>query len=129
MLCYTRDGQLRCRLAPGRPFLQPTDILTMTTGDVVVRDDLGLQLFSPDLLFQRSVGRDLDCCFGLAEDGQGSLLTINCNQGGSVGAVTEPGCTDIFYIDLARDKVVRRMELVDVIPEEERMEARCRFLT
>ena len=35
--------------------------------------------------------------------------------------------TDIIYIDASKDKVVKRIELVDVIQDEERKETKCRF--
>jgi hypothetical protein len=128
VLRYSRDGVLAGRLLPGRPFVDPSDILTLRSGQVAVRDDGGIQLFAADGQFLRRLGRETDRCYGLAEDGEGRLVTINVNENNLNLSVTEPGETDVFYIDVNIDKVVKRVELVDVIEPEEKSETKCRFL-
>ena len=122
---YSRDGRLKEHLRPGRQFSQPTDVLELRSGQVVVRDELGLQLFAEDGKFLRNLGLQIDRCFGLAED-EGRLVTINCNEGQERRHVTAPGQTDIFYLDVASDKIVKRVELEDIIAPEEKENSRCR---
>ena len=105
---YNREGQFLGRLAPGREFDKPSDVLVLSSGLVAVRDELGIQLFGATGEFLKSLGRDTDRCFGLAEDEEGRLVTINCNEGGVTRHVTAPGQCDVFFIDVAEDKVVKR---------------------
>ena len=123
---YNREGKFLGRLVPGRQFDKPSDVLVLSSGLVAVRDELGIQLFGATGEFLKSLGRDTDRCFGLAEDEEGRLVTINCNEGGEMakGHVTEPGQTDVFFIDVGKDKVVKRMELEDVV---EAQKSKCRF--
>ena len=121
---YSREGQFLGRLKPGRKFSQPSDVLVLSSGLVAVRDELGIQLFGAAGEFLKSLGRDTDRCFGLAEDEEGRLVTINCNEEEETVNVTRPGQTDVFFIDVAKDKVVKRMELEDVV---EAGQSKCRY--
>ena len=127
VLRFTREGLLLGSLKPGRPFRRPTDILSLACEQVVVRDEQGLQLFSRAGLFLRHLGRETDSCFGLAEDEEGRLITINVNEGGITRHVTSPEQCDIFFIDISEDKVVKRIELIDVIEPEEKEWSKFRY--
>ena len=61
------------------------------------------------------------------EDDDGHLLTICANPGSKKAWLTEPGMTDVIFIDKVKDKVTKRIELVDVIQQEERKQTDCRF--
>ena len=80
----------------------------------------------PGLQVMFSLNRGLDCCYGLAEDGEGRLVTINSNKTGREGRVTEPGQADVFFIDVAKDKIVKRLVLEDVTDPEEKEATNCR---
>ena len=125
---YDRDGSLLGKLTPNRPFVQPTDILAMKSGQIVVRDEQGLQLFAENGKCAGCLGKQIDHCYGLAEDVDGRLVTINRNQERKIIHVTSPGQTDVFYIDVASDTVVFRVELQDVIVPEEKTRSMCRSL-
>ena len=125
---YDRDGSLLGKLAPNRPFVQPTDILAMKSGQIVVRDEQGLQLFAENGECVGCLGKQIDRCYGLAEDVDGHLVTINCNQQRKMIHVTSPGQTDVFYIDVAEDRLVKRVELQEVIGPEEKTRSMCRSL-
>ena len=133
---YSREGKFLGRLVPGRKFDKPSDVLVLSSGLVAVRDELGIQLFGATGEFLKSLGRDTDRCFGLAEDEEGRLVTINWNEGGKAAHVTRPGQTDVFFIDVGKDKVVKRMELEDVVKEVKRtqledgvevQQSKCRY--
>ena len=71
-----------------------------------------MKLFSPYGQFLRSLGSQTDCSVGLAEDQNGLLVTINCNRGVMEGVkVTEAGETDIFFINIEKDTVLKRIEM------------------
>ena len=95
VLLYSREGVLGGRLLPARPFVDPSDILTLRSGQVAVRNAGGIQLLGADGQFLRRLGRETDSCHGLTEDGEGRLVTININES-SRTSVTEPGETDVF---------------------------------
>jgi len=133
---YSQEGNFLGVVKPGREFVKPSDILTLASGELVVRDDRGIQLFGSDLQFIKFVAEEtIDRCFGLAEDGEGRIITINQNPS-SVVKITAANSTDVFFIDKLTSRVVKRIEMVDLIEDamvmlgtlEPDMSA-CRFLT
>ena len=86
------------------------------------------------------VGEDwIDRCFGLAEDDEGRIITINCNSNTvdeSRVKITLCNNTDVFFIDKISNKVVKRIEMIDLIEdavvELQTLQAdmsACRFLS
>jgi len=112
-----------------RPFLNPHDMLTLSNGDFVILDELGLQMFSKDGVFIRALGNNaIDRCFGIAEDEHGNILTINWAPPGyrkpssgewnftkGRGGITCVGETDIFFISKESGEVLRRIELSEIM--------------
>ena len=86
---------------------------------VVVREARGLRLYSPDGQFLRTLGSQTDSSAGLAEDKNGMLITINCNMGMEKVKVTEAGETNIFFIDLEKDTVLKRIEMKYLTEEDD----------
>merc|ERR1712129_44932 len=109
----------------------------MGSGEVAVRDERGIQLFDGHLQFVQFVAEEwIDRCFGLAEDDEGRIITINYNANSveSLVKITSSSCTDVFFIDVASNKVIKRIEMVDLIEDsvellkiQPEMSA-CRFL-
>jgi len=136
---YSQDGEFLEVLKPGRELVKPSDILTLSSGELVVRDDRGIQLFGPDLQFIKFVAEEsIDRCFGLAEDDEGRIVTINQkpSSGGGVVKITAVNNTDVFFIDKMTNKVVKRIEMVDLIADAVELLGNlepdisaCRFLT
>ena len=137
---YDKEGAFLGIVRPGREFVKPSDILTLSSGEFVVRDDRGIQLFSVNLEFVKFVAEDwIDRCFGLAEDDEGRIITINCNSNTvdeSRVKITLSNNTDVFFIDKISNKVVKRIEMVDLIEdavvELQNLQAEmsaCRFLS
>merc|ERR1740137_93525 len=134
---YSMGGEFLGNIMPGREFVKPSDILTLASGEVAVRDERGIQLFDGHLQFVQFVAEEwIDRCFGLAEDDEGRIITINCNANcvESLVKITNSGCTDVFFIDVASNKVIKRIEMVDLIEDsvellkiQPEMSA-CRFL-
>ena len=117
---YNVQGGFLEFLNPGREFANPSDILTLASCEVLVRDDRGIQLFGSDLQFVKTIAEDwIDHCFGLAEDDEGRIITINHNpsRGDSKLKITAPNTTDVFFIDKASGRVVKRIELIDLIED------------
>merc|ERR1719244_885552 len=115
---YNINGEFLGVVKPGREFVKPSDILTLASGELVVRDDRGIQLFGSDLQFIKFVAEEwIDRCFGLAEDDEGRIITINQKPSscGSVVKITSANNTDVFFIDKMTNKVVKRIEMVDLI--------------
>jgi len=129
------DGTLLAPVNSIRQFVKPTDMATLSTGEFVIRDDLGLQLFSEDGVYIKSCGtKQIDKCFGLAEDEGGNIITINWAQPsrsskpGSKGngGLTDVGETDVFFISRETGEVVKKIELTDIISDKTK--SKCRFL-
>ena len=57
-------------------------------------------------------------------------MTINFNSGVAGGGdLTDVGQTDVFYIAQESGAVVRRVEMIDIVEEEEKDKSACRFLS
>jgi len=128
VLRFSKQGEARGRLYSPRPLKNPSDILHLSSGRLAVAHEEGVAFFSQECEFLRNLDKVGGSCYGLAEDGEGHLLTISVNMGSEKAGRTEPGMTDVIYIDTSKDKVVKRIELVDVIQEEERKETKCRSI-
>ena len=124
---FNPDGKLLSRIKSVRPFKRPTDMATLSTGEFVVRDDVGLQLFGQNGEFIKALGGNMiDQCFGVSEDEEGRILTINCNKHKGIGGITHPGETDIFFICPKSGAVVKRIILPDIVSNK--LKSKCRFL-
>merc|ERR1712096_524224 len=90
---------------------------TLASGEIAVRDERGIQLFGRNLEFIMFLAEEvIDRCYGLAEDDDGKIITINCNTVvGGIVKLTMPGNTDVFFIDRGSNRVVKRVEMVDLI--------------
>ena len=127
VLHFSKQGDARGHLISPQPLKNPSDILCLKSGRLAVAHGDGIAIFSKEGKFLSDLGKVGGRCYGLAEDDKGHLLTISVNMGSKKTGHTEPGMTDVLYIDAGKNKVVMRIELLDVIQEEERMETKCRF--
>jgi len=132
---FSQSGKVITLVQSGRLFKRPSDMATLSTGDFVVRDDQGLQLFTEEGAFIRNLGQNqIDRCYGVTEDEKGRIVTINGVRPSSrskpgekgKGGLTDVGETDIFYIDQKTGAVVKRIELVDIV--QDKTKSKCRFL-
>jgi len=109
---------------------KPTDVLQLSTGEIVVRDSKGLKLFGEDRVLKRTIGEEhCNKYFGLAEDSHGNIVTINTNASTDPGrgTLTERRQTDLFYFT-KDDHLVKRILLRDFVREEVRVRSMCRYL-
>lgn len=113
-----------------REFVRPSDILLLDGGKFLVRYELGIQMFTEQGEFTRSLGVGfMNRCYGLTMDGEGRVVTLNSNTGiGGCGKLTALGQTDVFYLDIPTGAVVKRVELEDILGEHQK-KSDCRFLT
>ena len=126
---YNADGSFLKLVNPSRQFFRPSDMVALPDGRFAVRDANGIQLFDEEGLFLQNVAAgQLGKCFGLAADGKGQLITLNSNFGHSQNNPTERGQTDIVFIDIDLNKIIKKIELIEVLGERGR-DAKCRFLT
>ena len=122
------EGEFYGLVSGQRKFVKPTDILVLKSGEFVIRDELGIQMFGEQGNFLKQLGtKFINRYYGLAEDEFGRVVTINSNNGEGCGKLTEVGETDLFYIDTTSGGVVKRVELVDIVGERKTKSA-CRFL-
>ena len=118
VLRFSKTGTDLIPLESNIGFKKPIDILQLSTGEVVVADYNGLQLFGDDLKFLRTIGgEECNRFLGLAEDSQGRILTIN--HGTEQGPITKRGHADIFHFTKA-GKLVGIMRFADIVSEEMR---------
>jgi len=116
---------------PGRRFKHPSDMVALRDGGFAVRDQLTVRCYDRVGRFQRRLDPTfLDRFYGLAEDNEGRLVTINENKGGRVrerSDGTRAGESDLLFFNLSTGSLVKRVELADVIADKEK--SKCRFLT
>jgi len=116
---------------PGRGFKHPSDMVALRGGGFAVRDQLTVRCYDRVGRFQRRLDPTfLDRFYGLAEDNEGRLVTINENKGGRVreeNEGTRAGESDLLFFNLSTGSLVKRVELADVIADKEK--SKCRFLT
>ena len=63
--------------------------------------------------------KSLNSCCGLSVDNQGLVVTVNKCLEGDKGTVTDTGLTDLVFLDIEKGKVIKRLEMTDLIGEEE----------
>jgi len=125
---FSMEGKYQGTVRGQREFVKPTDILLLRSGEFVIRDELGIQMFGEQGNFLKQLGKEfINRYFGLAEDDHGRVVTINSNTGVGCGKLTEFGETDLFYIDTTSGSVVKRVELIDIVGDGKAKSA-CRFL-
>ena len=117
VLKLSRDGDHLRTIKSRRPFSRPTDIFVMDSGEFIIRDSVGLQIFSKDGLNANTIGeKHANNYIGVTEDEE-HIITINRNTASirSRGKLTKHGETDLFFFDKKTKELVKRVELVDVI--------------
>jgi len=107
--------------SPDSPFERPSDMVTLQSGQFVVRDNTRVQVFSPTGAHMRTLWQDKgqDKCYGLAQDKEGRLVTIMETR--------RQKKTDLLFFDLETGKLARKIEMEDIIADKSR--SKCRFLT
>ena len=140
---FTMEGKFVQLLQPEVPFKRPSDMLRLAGEDIfAVRDDLAIQFFR--LTGQSQYHSSLDSpyitkWFGLAQDSQGLLITINenkylgnRNKGKMLDPelVTKPGGLDLLFFNWRTSQLVRKFSLTDhgLIPTADLTRSKCRFL-
>ena len=127
VLRFSKDGEARGSLTSLKQLVKPSDILSLRSGGLAVAHSDGVAIFSEEGKILKTFGKPGSRCYGLVEDDDGHLVTICANPGSKKAWLTEPGMTDVIFIDKLKDKVTKRIELVDVIQQEERKQTDCRF--
>jgi len=116
-----------------REFSNPSDIAVLLNGNIVVRDDIGLQMFDNNAEFlndiiPQGIGKKKlnGVCYGVKCDPNGLVLTISTNPWGQNNCITRSGETDVLIIDTSKNVIVEKVELLDVIMNHKF--SKCRFL-
>lgn len=134
---FNPSGEMMGLIESKRSFKRPSDMSSLSTGGFVVRDDVGLQMFTEEGVFIKEIGQcEIDKCYGVTQDNEGLVVTINGvrasdhSRPGSKGkgGITDVGETDIFYIDRESGSVVKQIELIDIIQSEDKIKSKCRFI-
>ena len=125
---FSPSGHFLKQLVPGgrkESFKRPSDMVTLRSGDFVVRDNNGIRFFNNMGDFIMTLNCDqVNRSYGLAEDGNGHLVIINERKGSRVGPGVE---TDLLFFEVKTGELVKRIELSDVIRDKKG--SKCRFLT
>jgi len=121
---FSPSGQFLKQLVPGErkeAFKHPSDMVTLSSGDFVVRDNNAIRFFNNMGDFIMTLNCDqVNRSYGLAEDGNGLLVIINERGGSRVE-------TDLLFFEVKTGELVKRIELSDVIKDKK--VSKCRFLT
>ena len=118
VLQFSRNGDCVGKLLGKRSLSQPTNIRLMNSGNILLRDGSGIQMFDSQCKFVKSIG-DLqqNKYFGLAES-EDHIITINSNSGENESEkVTEAGKTDLFYFNKVTGELDLRVIMDDIIGE------------
>jgi len=118
---FSPSGQFIDLISSTFPFTRPSDMVTLMTGQFVVRDDTRVQVFSQAGNFMRTLWEDKgkDKCYGLAQDKEGRLVTIMETR--------RPRKTDLLFFDIDTGDLTRKIEMDDIIANK--AGSKCRFLT
>ena len=119
---FTSEGKLVTEvISPEPPFDRPSDMVTLHSGEFVVRDNTRVQVFSASGNFMKNMWQDRghDKCYGLAQDKEGRLVTIMESK--------RPRKTDLLFFNLGTGELVKKIEMDDIIPNKPM--SKCRFLT
>jgi hypothetical protein len=125
---WSRDGLCIGEVVGDRQFSNPSDVVCLGGMGFAVKDKNGIMMFDMQGKYVRKLEVDkLDTCSGMAVDNLGRIVIINKCGEGDEGKLTLRGETDILYIDILKEKVVKRVEMVDIIAEKEK--TICKALT
>jgi len=119
---FTPEGKFVKQVcSPEKPFDRPTDMVTLQSGQFVVRDSTRVQVFSDNGEFVKNMWQDRgkDMCYGLAQDKEGRLITIMESR--------RPRTTNLLFFDLGTGELVKKIEMEDIITNKAM--SKCRFLT
>jgi len=117
---YSGGGEQLTDIPAPRPFAPSVYVTGLSNGGFALKDRIGFLIYSSDGQLQSEfTAPKLDTCFGLALDPEGPhLVTINRCLAGDTGAVTSPRTTDLMYVSLSTQKIVRRVQLEDILGED-----------
>ena len=142
---FSKDGKFVQLLQPEVPFKRPSDMLRLRGEEVfAVRDNRAIQFFSLSGQYQYQSALKspyIIRCFGLAQDSQGLLVTINENKNlgrrsqktGQIvdpDLVTKPGGIDLLFFNWRTSQLVRKFSLTDhqLVLSPDIGQSKCRFL-
>jgi len=119
---FTSEGKFVTEvISPEPPFDRPSDMVTLYSGEFVVRDNTRVQVFSANGNFIKNMWQDKghNKCYGLAQDMEGRLVTIMESR--------RPRKTDLLFFNHGTGELVKKIEMDDIIPNKPM--SKCRFLT
>jgi len=119
---FTPTGKFVSLVTSPKPtFDRPSDMVTLQSGQFVVRDNSRVQVFSASGVFTKNMmqNRGQDKCYGLAQDKEGRLITIMESR--------RPRKTDLLFFDLDTGDLVKKIEMEEIIANMAM--SKCRFLT
>ena len=142
---FSKEGKFVQLLQPEVAFKRPSDMLRLRGEKVfAVRDNRAIQFFSLSGQYQYQSALETPYiirCFGLAQDSQGLLVTINENKNlgrrsqktGQIvdpGLVTKPGGIDLLFFNWRTSQLVRKFSLTDhqLVLSPDIGQSKCRFL-
>ena len=115
---YSPEGNYLKTLAPGDPFVRPTDMAAFANDNFVVKDRNDLKVFDGEGNLQKVIrNRSFKSLFGCTIDNNDQIYVINAKE------------NIIYVVDKTKDdddNIVKEIELNDVIQDKSR--SKCRFL-
>jgi len=120
---YSPEGRFMTQVScPEPPFDRPSDMVTLHSGQFVVRDNSRVQVFRNNGSFLKTMwqdkGQDRYRCYGLAQDKEGRLVTIMESR--------RPRNTSLQFFNVTTGELVKVIKMEDIA---NKALSKCRFLT
>jgi len=123
---WNRDGGFLRSVSGKTSFQHPTDAIVIKAKGFLVLDRIGLHMFDYNGNFLKTLFVDkLDTCRGMVLDSTGRVVVINRCFSGDQGMLTGQGQTDILYIDVEKEKVVKRVEMIDILEDKNKSDCKA----
>jgi len=116
VLLFNKEGKAKGTMGT---FENPCGVTTMVGGNMAVLDNKRIVIFSKSSGKPEEIAPNgFSSTAGLCADHEGALVTINrCGLEEREKTITEPGKTDLLFIDKKSGKIEKRLEMEDIIDE------------
>ncbi|KAL7647094.1 UNVERIFIED_CONTAM: hypothetical protein RMT77_002352 [Armadillidium vulgare] len=121
LLLFNEKCEFIRQIASSSVLKHPSAIVVLPDGKFAVRNNKEIIVFSPDCTFLKSFGSDfLKKPYGIAEDGQGNVITVDSGNSDSL---------NIVFIDVTTGNMVKKIPVIDAVKPDQQCTSKPRFIT